>query len=411
MPWWIEAYLELTAGAPAPMIFKKNAALFGVSAALSKRCWIETPNGPLFPNYLALLVGDPGVGKGPAINPIFHMLRKIDTVNSILEAFESIHMGPGDCTVAGLFDEFVDEKSHKTFSLDGETHSFQQVIIVAEELSAFMHNVDTQMMGYLIKFLNGDPHSQRLRGKGETMHVENPVLSIIGGVQPQVLNMIFPAQAFGMGLAARALFVYSEDRVKVSPFGNSKYNKDLEHKLTEDLRHITRLAGRFKFTEEAEQFVENWWMERSDHDHPNHPKLTAYNSKRIFPFLRMCMIHSASREDNLVITLDHAENALADLYEIENVMPKIFDTYTEQSQADVFAEIIHMLVAEYKKIKKPIPYHVVARIVSRKVKAYEITTVISSLVSQQFMKEQETGLKIPGREGPKAFVPNEELLK
>ena len=216
LPSILEGFLEYTKGAPSPFIFRKWAGLSLIGGMLTRRCWIQTGQGPVYPNSATILVGAPSVGKGPAIDPVERLWRKLDTSQDILHAFEGIHVGPGDCTVAGLFDEFMSDAAQKTYELKGKKYSFSSVILVAEELSALMHNLDTQMMGYLIKFLNCQQHSQRLRGKGETMTIKHPVLHLLGGVQPKMLLQIFPPTAFGMGLTTRTTFVYSNESVKVS---------------------------------------------------------------------------------------------------------------------------------------------------------------------------------------------------
>lgn len=405
---WHKGYLTLTKNAPAPEIFKKWAAFYAIEAAMTCRTWIRTDQGIIYPNSMIILVGFPGIGKGPAIDPIERILHRIDTSQSTIEKYESIHMGPSDSTIAGLFDEFLDDKAQKTFKFDGNMYAFQNVCIVAEELSAFMHHVDMQMMGYLIKFLNCSRHSQRLRSKGETMVIDKPVLSILAGVQPAVLSHIFPPQAFGMGLTARTTFVYSDQKTKVSPFAAKNVDTDMENKLVHDLRRITRLVGQFKFTEEAQQKIESWWLYDADNDSQNHPKLEGYNVKRIFHLFRLCMVHSVSRSDLLVITGEDVDNAVADLLEVEAVMPNIFANMTgELSQSDVLGDLLHQIKAEYIRTKKPVPYHAVCRMAARKVKAYEIAGIVSTMVEQALLNEVTSGLKLPGVPQPKSYTPGD----
>lgn len=404
---WVSGYLELTRNAPTPFIFKKWAAFAALQAAATCRVHVRTEQGFIYPNSMIILVGDPGVGKGPAINPVEQLLREIDTTGNALHQFESIHCGPHDCTVAGLFDEFIDTSCHKTYRLDNETFTFQSVSIIAEELSAFMHHVDLQMMGYMIKFLNCDTHSQRLRSQGKTLTIEKPVLSILAGVQPSVLAHIFPPQAFTMGLTARTTFVYSNKHTKVSPFTPNKVDPKLAQKLAKDLRRITSLCGKFSFTEDAQQLIDNWWFHEADQDQQSHPKLANYNTKRIQHLIRLCMIHSLARSDLILIEGQDVHHAISDLREVEAAMPSIFESMTsETSQMDIVSDILHQIVGEFQRTRKPVPYHVVARFASRKVRAYEVPTIIDALVAQELLEERAIGIKLPGvANHPKAFIP------
>ncbi len=397
--------MQLTKNAPAPAIYRKWAARSVVGGAMTRRCWFRTEQGPIYPNSMTLCVGNASTGKGPAIDPAERLLQKIDTTGDPLRQFDSIHLGPGDATVAGLFDEFIDEKTQRTYTYKGEKTIFSPVIVIAEELSAFMHHVDMQMMGYLIKFLNGQSHSQRLRSKGERITVEFPLLHVLGGVQPKVLSQIFPAQAFGMGLTARTIFVYSNEITKVSPFSTIKIDENLEDDLAHDLNEISKLTGPFKIIERAQDKIENWWMHESDRDKQNHPKLEGYNGKRILHLFRLCMIHSAARGNSMIITLSDVESALSDLLEVEKQMPRIFEDMSgDDAQEDIFADIAHQFLSEFIKTKKPIPYHVLTKFVARKAKSYEIVPIIEAMVTQQIIIETRTTVKVPGG-GPKAFIP------
>jgi len=135
LPSLISAFLEYTKAAPAPFIFKKWAAISMVASCLTRRVWAVTEQGIIYPNSMILLVGAASVGKGPAIDPVERFLQRVDTTNDVLRQFEGIHLGPGDTTVAGLFDEFLDERSQKTLEIDEEKLSFSSVIMIAEELS------------------------------------------------------------------------------------------------------------------------------------------------------------------------------------------------------------------------------------------------------------------------------------
>jgi len=400
----------LTKNAPSPFIYRKWSGISMVEAALTRRVWINGSVGPVYPNSMILLVGKPSVGKGPAIKPAERILRLMDTTHDVLHRYEGIHIGPGDATVAGLFDEFIDEFSQKTYKIGQRTYAFSSIILIAEELAAMMHNVDNQMMGYLVKFLNCETHSQRLRGKGETQEIEHPVLHILGGVQPKMLSQIFPVVSFGMGLTARTTFVYSNEAIKIPPLDFIATNAELEKKIIHDLKRVAALTGEFKFTAEAGQRIHDWWMEEADKDKQDHPKLEGYNGKRIMHLFRLCMAHNASRSDFMIIDINDVNTSIADLLEVELDMHKIFQEMTgENTSEDVFGDLANQIKREYEKTKRPIPYHIITRMVAMKVKSYEIVSVLEAMVNQQIIEEVATLLKVPGAK-PKAYIPGPGML-
>lgn len=410
LPSVLGGFLKLTTNAPSPFIFRKWGAISMIGACLTRRAWIWTEQGTIFPNSMTLFVGSASVGKGPTIDLVEKLLRRVDTTYDVLRQYEAIHVGPADATTAGLFDEFISEEAQKTFEIAGETTHFSAVILIAEELSAMMHSVDTQMMGYLIRLLNCQQHSQRLRGKGETLMIERPVLHILGGVQPKMLSQIFPAQAFGMGLTARTTFVFSNDLTRVSPFTKKKTDIHLEDDIVHDLTRISRLTGKFKLHQDAVDRIEDWWLNEAANDTQKHPKLEGYNGKRILHLFRLCMVHSAARADHMVIELCDVENSLKDLLEVEEAMPSIFEEMAgEGSSEDTFADLTHQIKKEFLKTKKPIPMYILTRFVARKAKSYEIPTIIEALIAQKYIKVVESKVKVPGASGPKSVVPGEEL--
>ena len=406
----LAGFLKLTKNAPSPFLFRKWAAISMIGGCLTRRAWTWTEQGIIYPNSMTLFVGAASVGKGPSIDPVEKLLRRVDTTFDVLRQFEGIHVGPADATTAGLFDEFISEEAQKTFELNGETTNFQAVILIAEELSAMMHSVDAQMMGYMIKLLNCQTHSQRLRGKGETLVIERPVLHILGGVQPKMLSQLFPAQFFGMGLTARTTFVYSNEPKRVSPFTKNETDIHLEDDIVHDLTKITRLVGRFKLHSAAVDIIENWWLFEAENDMQKHPKLEGYNGKRILHLFRLCMVHSAARADHMVVEASDVENALKDLLEVEAVMPNIFEEMSgEFSSVDVFQDLTHQIKKEFLRTKEPIPMHILTRFVALKVKSYEIPTIIEALIAQKYIKVVENKVKVPGASGPKSVIPGEEL--
>jgi len=122
------------------------------------------------------------------------------------------------------------------------------------------------------------------------------------------------------------------------------------------------------------------------------------------------MIHAASRSDNMVIELQDAKNALADLLEVEAVMPKIFESMTsDTSYHHVIIDIAHQFMQYYVSSSKPVPHHILTQFISRKAKPYEIVPILKALVEQKYIKEIASPLKLPGGGGPKFYVPGETL--
>ena len=397
--------MELTRNAAAPKIFREVVGVSGVLACLSRRTWINGSQGPIYPPCSMIIVAPSGGGKGPAINPMEDMLHELDSSNDILHAHEGIHVGPSDATLAGLVDEYADPKSLRHFMLNNERVEYNTVIVIAEELATFFHNLETQMMSYLCRLLDCRRVSQRLRSKGETIWIERPALHLLGGVQPKILTTLLPGQAFDMGVTTRTMFSYSNARFKEDPFVSKNINPDLRGQLMSDLKKITKLKGPFKVMEDAEERIRYWWQEESDKDAPRHPKLEHYVSKRIIHLFKLCMAFNAARSDNMIIELADVNQAIAFLRSIEETLPPMFDSLSnEGASEDIFRDIAHQAAALYKQTGKPIPYHILGRMIAKKVKSYEVPGIIDQLVAQDYLEQFEAKIGMVVR---KTFKPKD----
>lgn len=422
LPDIIQGFLDLSKTFPSPYIYRKWGAIAGVSAALSRRGWTVTQNDTKYANMAVVLVGRPGTGKGPTIDAIELLLRSIDYSNNKLLQNEGIRIGPNDTTAPGLFDELLDEKSNKKFRINGREYVFQSLVLIAEELSAFLHSLDLRMMGYIIRLLNCQPTSQRLRKQTELIEVTNPVVSILGGVQPETLQEIFPQSAWGMGLTARIVFVFSDEEQRVPVFDleedQEKQNESLQtsplfQPLSHDLAQVARLTGKFRYTKEAAQRMNDWWMGGEAHKtRPTHPRLRDYTSKRILHLIRLSMIRNAARSNDMIVELRDIENAILDMLEVEAVMPSIFAQMVgNDSSSSAIDDITHQIYSIYKTTDDPIPYHLLLNIISQKVPIYSVEKVLTHLVDQHLIEEVKMERRYPGAGGRKGYVPSSAFVE
>lgn len=414
-----EAFMELSADFPVPEIYRRGCSIFTVGAALSKRCWVETEVGIIFPNMLMLIVGPPSTGKGPPINLAMWLLQGIDFSDSTDFASHGIRLGIDDTTAAGIFDELRDSRSEKSYQLNGKRIKFQNLTIVVEEASTLFHSLDLRMMSFLIKLLNCDSLNQRLRAQKERIIVPSPVMSILGGIQPDVLHLVFPEAAWGMGLTARTVFVFSDEKKKLAPFNldnldseekmeaKSKVQKSpLFEAIVHDLRDVARMAGKFKMTRSAAAFANEWWTGPGSTERIAHPRLESYSGKRILHFLRFAQIHSAAMTSDCIITLDHAQKALATLTEFETSMGGIFNRMGAEGAAhDKLKDVIHEIEAAFRQTKSALPHYQIMQIIARKFPVYQTKQTFELLIDQGTLKEGRLAKALPGQGGRKGFIP------
>ena len=167
LPDLIEAFMEYTEGEPTPDVFRHWGGIFMVSAALSRRVWTNSAEDQIYPTLFVILVGDSGVGKGPTMKPVEAFLRTIDYGNNPILSRQGINLGAEYATAAGCFDQLMDDRSTKSFKLDGEEFEFKNLTVVVEEGATFLSPLGDKTQGLpLSSFLiNQNRHKKQHKDK------------------------------------------------------------------------------------------------------------------------------------------------------------------------------------------------------------------------------------------------------
>jgi len=412
LPNWIGGFLQYTSGMPSASIFRQWAAISTLSAALTRRVWTEADQSRIFPNMMTFLVGDPSTGKGFAIKVGQRLLHTIDyshSDNPIMKS-KGIRMGTDSTTGAGLFDECYDDLAIRIAEYGNAKIDFRSLVVVAEESATFFSDIDLKMMGRIIKFANCDDRtSERLRKDGVQKHIDRPVLAILAGIQPKVLDRIFPEEAWSMGLLARMNFVVSNEVVKVPAFGSKqKPDSELFEALQRELAIIANLTGPFLYSEDAASIINTWWLEKADKDRPTHPRLMHYTSKRLEHLIRLCMVNSVARTNSLIVEEDDVTQALSVLYQVEAQAPDMFaNIVSEHSNHMAMEDAKHQVEAIFRQTGKPIPNYMLMGIIGKKVASGQAGFVLDQMKAQRMITEipQKQAKRLPGPGGNRAYIP------
>src|SRR5690348_13709860 len=143
---WIGSFIEQTENLEAPIIWRRWAAISMISAALEMKVWLQT-SSPLYPNLYIMIVGHPGTGK----------TRTLRVQKTLAMGLSEFHVAPISMTFASLVDRFALAK--RSIVRPGEpTDEFWSMLINAEEMGAFIHKWDEEMIKGLAAFYDPDPY-------------------------------------------------------------------------------------------------------------------------------------------------------------------------------------------------------------------------------------------------------------
>ncbi len=325
---FIAAFIAYTEPLGAPIIFRRWTAISLLAATVEQKVWIQTSR-PLHPNLYTFLVAHPGVGKTRVISEGRHL------------AFESgaVHLAPVSMTFPSLVDALLKAKREVTRMPEGNI-TYNSMYITADELGAFMHKYDPEMIDGLSAFYDTTPYSQERRTSDLKIKIQSPQLNVLAGSTPQNLLGFLPERAWGQGFTSRTIMVFSDERIRVDDFAqNASQSMD---DLLGDLKTVSTLYGKFHVTEAYRSAV-NTWRDGGEAPVPAHPRLTHYITRRRVQVYKLSMVASLDRDNGLALTEADFFTALGWLVDAERSMEDIFKAGATNSDAAAMDEIVHYI--------------------------------------------------------------------
>lgn len=377
---WIEGFIEHTDNLDSPLIFRRWAAISTIAATLEQKVWLKSGGGLLYPNLYVALIAHPGVGK----------TRTIRKAKEYLLEIPDFHIAPTSMTTASLIDTLVECK-RTIIRIPDPPLEYNSMLIAADELGAFIHKYDYEMISALSAFYDPDPYGHNRRGKEIKIKIKSPQLNLLCGSTPSNLLDFMPEGAWSQGFTSRLILVFSDERIIGDDFAHvaKGFSADLLH----DLKIINSQVGEYGVTEDYRSLV-NDWREGGEDPTPNHPKLLHYNTRRRAHLYKLSIVSAAERSAAPILTADDFHRAKAWLEEAETFMPDIFKAGGVSADAKAMDEIYHYVlmagktVPEYKLVnfaRERVPAHSVVRVLEVMMKSQMIEAV--SLDKRTGMRE------------------------
>ena len=277
-----------------------------------------------------MIIGEPGTGK----------TRTLRVAKRLTMSVPEFSTAPTSMTFPALVD--VMDLQKRTLAIPGsdEVQEYNSIYICAEELGAFIHKWDEEMIKGLSAFYDVDPYAQHRRTNDIKIKIDRPQVNMICAATPQDLLKLMPDVAWGQGFTSRTIMIYSGEKIIVDDFAKRPplHLDKLEH----DLNTIHNLAGEFHVTEAYAKAV-NTWVGGGELPLPKHPKLLHYISRRKVNVYKLSMVSAIDRGNNLVLMEADFDRALGWLTEAEAAMPEIFKAGTISLDAQAMNEIVHFI--------------------------------------------------------------------
>jgi hypothetical protein len=332
---WIESYMEYTSNTEPPELYHKWIAVSCIAAALRRKCSFPWGQITFYPNFYVVLVGSSGrCRKGTAMGIGAGFLKHI-----------GVKMASEAITREALIRELSEADDTQIDLANATMQHSTSITIYSQELTVFLGYDNKQLISDLTDWYDcRDKWTYRTKGMG-TDNLTNVWVNLIGATTPQLIQSALPPDAIGGGLSSRMIFVYEEDKQQPVPFPFLSDNQTKTGEaLMRDLQRIDHLEGEFKVTE---GFLKRWgeWYLHQDANPPfqNNLNFEGYVNRRPNHVIKLCMIISAARRDDLVITSDTFDDALALLEQTEVKMAYTFSGFGKGASSEILSRIIRYL--------------------------------------------------------------------
>lgn len=384
LPCWIESFEVTTAGLPSPDIFRRWSAISAIAATLERRVYVSTSMSVVYPNMFVLLVAPPGVGKSVGIKHASDLVMRTN----------KIAMAPEDVTKASLIDAMQEAK--KIFTVPPKIMlEYHSLFVSADELGVLLPSHDLAFLNTLnVLYDNRPRYKETRRHREKDLILEAPQINILAGTQPDYMGTLLPAEAWGMGFMTRIMMIYHGKPSKPKLFGPKGVKLDTKD-LLHDLNMVAELHGEFTWHPDAEAELTEWYG-RDLEPVPTHSKLKHYVARRVLHVLKLSMISSAARRNDLVIEVEDVDRARAWLLEAEALMPEVFKDMGGSSDKQVIEDLHYYLWEIWAKTKAPIHRSRIDTFLMARTPAYNAENIVRLCVGAKILIDKGGDLFEPG---------------
>jgi hypothetical protein len=328
-PSWIESFVEHTVNLESSERYRRWAAIAMIAAVLEQKVYVDT-GSPLYANLYTFLVGHAGIGKSRAITAASGIIR---------EALPEIWWGATSMTKAALSD-YMNEAKRFIANIPHAPIEYNSLVAVADEFSAFMSEYDSTLVSSLVQFYDVVPYSEGRRVSNIRIKIPRPQLNLLSGSTPSNLMHTLKDYVWEQGLMSRVIMIYADDRPLIDVFNTPPMPKPAN--LIHDIKIINTLMGEFQYTDDFAKAMHNWKLLKLA-PIPDHPKLVHYNTRRWAHLLKLTMIASVDRSNDLMLEVQDFNRAMGWLLEAEGHMSLIFQVGSIAPDSRIMDEVVHFI--------------------------------------------------------------------
>lgn len=345
---------------------------------MSRKVWVHTMGSDFFPNLFIFLIGAPASGKTVPINVV-----REDIWRQLQDGY---YLAPKSITSAALSDTLAESKVRVLRPAAVPPFvEFNSLAIFSPELGTFISSYDNDLMQRLTDLYDNEAYEERRRGKDLNLVIPKAQLNMLGGTTPSFLNQLLPTGAWDQGFISRVIMVFSGDQQIKPLFDTPVTEQAMRDDLVTDLKNIGSLYGKMEWEPEAAKAMQDWHMAGGPPT-PDHIRLLHYVGRRTGHMLKLCMVASISRSNELIIRKEDFASALTWLVEAETFMPEIFKAMRGSTMdGSAIDETWYFCWSVWSKEKAPIAEYRLIQFLQQRVPSYSVMKILELLVTSNML--------------------------
>lgn len=383
LPDWIDTFVEHSKSRGSPVLFRRWAAISAVAAALERKVWLQSNFPTTYPNLFVIMVGSAGSGKSVASNQAMEYPEAIVTKDG-----ERVHFAPNNVSRASVMDALG--RATRKILRPGEVPNFVQynaMTVHARELQVLLPGWDGEIMAHLTDIWDGKTYREEKRGGDLKLEIEAPWLNLLADCPPSYLSDNFPMSAWESGFISRTILVYTAQEAEIPlTFGTVLRAHDATHReLLADMHDIFGMYGEMNMEHEAGAAMVAWNAAKCP-PRVTHPRLQNYNARRLAHLMKLCIVASASRGSDRVITLEDYQRAQGWLFEVEANMPGIFVAMQSGGDAIAMRDTVDFVMREGQRVGGPVRHPAVMTFLSTRVYGNDVHRVLAVMLEAEMLR-------------------------
>ena len=348
---WLQSYLKFVENTEPPTSYHTWVGISVIASALQRKVHMIWGHTKIYANQYIILVGPSGTArKGDAMSIGRPMMEHVN----IKIASQKITPEKLISVMAESITSFTDTDKNLVFQAP--------ISIIAGELSVFIGQKNLKLLADLTDLYDSHKsweyetkHGYQTKSGLKTKDVISGVcVNILAGTAPDWIPTILPQEAIGGGWTSRVIFVVEPGKGQVVANPNiTPPDSVLQEKLKKDLEQIHLLIGEYVFSTDALDAYVAWYEDQEK-------KLKAgifpvqdshfggYAARRATHIKKLSMCLSASKDNEVEITLDDFERARELLEKTEKKMPKAFKGMGKSNISEILDKVLSFIISKHK---------------------------------------------------------------